>query len=170
MWIRFFFLLSCRFLQPDQHVVRHHHRFLHRGQLSCHVCRTKVSFSVVILSFLSTHVTALISVCQGCGWGQWVCSCCNGGCQQDVTTWINLCALANFTLAVFMKILKQLFSIFLLGMNTTGLMELTSKSPSNVLLPSILTTWWHGCRINWMMKHFSLPRLVSLRRFFFFRP
>ena len=33
----FFFLISCGFLQPDQHAVRHHHRFLHRGKLSSHV-------------------------------------------------------------------------------------------------------------------------------------
>lgn len=69
----FFFSLSCGFLQPDQHAVRHHHRFLHRGKLSCHVCRSKVSFLLWSLNFLARV--------RGVAVRSWP----NDGCQQAMT-------------------------------------------------------------------------------------
>lgn len=47
------------------------------------------------------------------------------------------------------------------GMSITGLTAPTLRSPLNALRPSTSTTWWPGCRISWMMKHFSPRRLVS---------
>lgn len=186
-----FFLspLSCGFLQPDQHVVRHHHRFLHRRQLSCHVCWSKVSFCCHGLIFSLPTTPPLLSWSlhvEGAGGAAWsavavmmVVSRTWPLVSTCATTWRPLSALANFTQAVFrlhfslsqgyLKMnQKRQFSVFLVGMNTTGLMEPTSRSPSNALLPSILTTWWHGCRTSWMMRHFSLPRLVRLNAFSFF--
>ena len=46
-------------------------------------------------------------------------------------------------------------------MSTIGPMVKQSRSPSSVLLPNTLTTWWHGCRISWMMRHCFLARSVS---------
>lgn len=41
----YFFFYSCGFLQSNQHALRHHHGFLHRGKLSSHVCWSKVSYA-----------------------------------------------------------------------------------------------------------------------------
>lgn len=49
------------------------------------------------------------------------------------------------------------------GMSITGLMEPTSRSQSNVLLPSILITSWLGSKTSSMMRHFFLRRSVSIR-------
>lgn len=64
----------------------------------------------------------------------------------------------GWKLWIFSK--NKMIVMFPIGMSTIGLMEPTSRSPSNALLPSILITSWPGCKTSSMMRHFSLQRSV----------
>lgn len=60
----------------------------------------------------------------------------------------------------YFLIFPIVFFVFPVGMSTTGLMEPTSRSPSNAPLPSTLIISWPGCKTSLMMRRFSLQRLV----------